>query len=351
MINLVHFYVLPGGIELLLPGIVKASRPMEFSAFVIRPPSNKSLSVYNTTDIAITYGSRSNISASVKLARYAKLHRQEIFHVFNIGPLFLLVLRISGVKRLIYSVHGTVYWHSRIEKWLLKILWWMAIDRKRHLFTANSFYSSKIFREKINQGVKCEVLYNYMDTGRFGYKGDISGHHKPIRIIYAGRLSRGKGLEKWIEVATGLHGLMPEMEFEVYGEGELQETLCQRISDLDAGGYIKLRGYRADIENAFRESDLLLFLSEFESFGNVVVESIMCGTPVLTTDIPSLREIFDDFPEFILNSHPPSADEIARKLDQYPLLARKTAEAAVIFRDRFSMNRHLEKLKVLYARV
>ena len=44
----------------------------------------------------------------------------------------------------------------------------------------------------------------------------------------------------------------------------------------------------------------MMFLSEYELFGNAVVESILCGTPVIASDIPSLREIFRNYPQFLV---------------------------------------------------
>jgi glycosyltransferase involved in cell wall biosynthesis len=41
----------------------------------------------------------------------------------------------------------------------------------------------------------------------------------------------------------------------------------------------------------YRRADLLLQTSEREGFGLPVVESLACGTPVLASDLPVLREV------------------------------------------------------------
>ncbi|HAX93699.1 MAG TPA: hypothetical protein DCY25_07115, partial [Bacteroidales bacterium] len=101
----------------------------------------------------------------------------------------------------------------------------------------------------------------------------------------------------------------------------------------------------------YREADLLLFLSEYESFGNVVVESILCGTPVLVSDIPGLKEILSDFPEFVLTSRSDTATEILNKLENMRFLRERTAVARNIMSERFSSGRHFKALASLCERV
>ncbi len=91
------------------------------------------------------------------------------------------------------------------------------------------------------------------------------------------------------------------------------------------------------IENEFRSSSLLLFLSEYESFGNVVVESILCGTPVLTSDIPAMREIFSGYPYFIINGKTDLFREIDMKITNLKKLKELTMKAREEFIQKYSL--------------
>ena len=46
-----------------------------------------------------------------------------------------------------------------------------------------------------------------------------------------------------------------------------------------------------DLNKYYSAADVLVVPSLYESFGLVVVESLACGTPVMVSDIPPLREI------------------------------------------------------------
>jgi len=345
-ICLVHFNKTPGGIEVLLPGIVRAFSERVFNVFVIRPSDG--LSVYENINCNVTYGSRINLKAIFKLILFARRNRLSVFHVFNIWPIFLLTLRLAGVRGVVYSIHGTIYWHNWIEKTVLKLIWHLAVDSERHLFTSNSDYSGRVFNEKVYPGIKPILLYNYFDLDRFNHD-TLSGRPNNIsKIIYAGRLAAGKGLEKWIKTAVEIHRCFPDIGFDIYGSGRLTGPVKQQIEKSGASGYIIIRGHRKDIENAYREADLLLFLSEYESFGNVVVESILCGTPVLVLDIPSMREIFRDFPEFILRTDDSLAEQIRDRLSQIEDLRDLALKARRQFGRRFSMEAHIKTLDEIY---
>jgi glycosyltransferase involved in cell wall biosynthesis len=166
-------------------------------------------------------------------------------------------------------------------------------------------------------------LYNPIDLNRFS-PGNTPAGRKEILVIYSGRLEKGKNLAKWIETAAYLHDKMPNTRFELYGEGSLKSLLQQQITDLNAGDYIQMKGFRKDIEDTYRKADAFLFLSEYESFGNAVIESILCGTPVITSPLPVMKEIFHGYPQFVITEGRDLKEQVLFKLHQLGEL-KKTA--------------------------
>lgn len=351
MVNLVHFYDRPGGLEVLLPVMISEMKQREFSVFVIRPPSGDIRSVYAGAGQEVVYGSRNNLRALLKLARYSMVRREEIFHVFNLGPLYLLILRLSGIKKIVYSIHGTTYWKNRTEALIMKLLWRMAADRANCVFTSNSEYSGDLFSRLVMPGIECRLLYNFIDPARFRTEPENSRNGDIRKIVYAGRLAYRKGLHRWMKTAVAIHTLMPGISFEIYGEGKLKDELAKLIEEANASVYITIMGHSNAIDDVFRKADLLLFLSERESFGNVVVESIMCGTPVIVSDIPSMREIFRDFPEFVVETGENPANNVIEKLMEADTLRELVSKARAQFAERFSMANHISVLDTIYSEV
>jgi glycosyltransferase involved in cell wall biosynthesis len=318
----------------------------DFSAFVIRPPVSGEISVYSSSAIDVTYGSRSNFTALSRLYKYARHHRNHIFNAFNIGPLFLLTMRLAGVKKLVYSIHGTKYWKVKWKRFFIKVLWRLAL-KLDYKIISNSEFSKQTFHDQVNSKASIQVLYNPIDCHRFTppeqrYSNQI------LRIIYVGRLNKGKNLNRWIELAVMLHGVYKDARFAIYGDGPLYSSLDKQIKSLTANSYVCLKSFRPDIENIYRNADLLLFLSEYESFGNVVVESILCGTPVIASDTPSMREIFRDFPDFIVKVDNNLTDNVIQMLKEKDKLKELALKARDQFLTRFSVETHITALDRIY---
>ena len=347
VVHLVHFYSSPGGIELLSSRLLPSFSGFDFRVFVIRPPAKGRENVYEGLGVPVQYGSRNNLSALCRLWKYARRHRDEIFHLFNLGPFYLLAVRLAGAGNIVYGIHGTRYWKNRWQRALHRPLWKLGL-RKNVRITSNSEYSRSVFLKEVSGDAEIAVLYNPVSNNRFVPSAERR-EHGPLKIIYTGRLNRGKNLEKWIDVAVDLHEKPDGPVFEIYGSGPMESILAAKILSLGAGSYISMKGYRSDIDNVFRDADLLLFLSEYESFGNVVVESILCGTPVIASDIPSMREIFRDYPVFLVSSVGDISGEVASRLLDYGSLARAAGSAGDEFRKRFSENNYISQLNRIYS--
>jgi glycosyltransferase involved in cell wall biosynthesis len=337
----------PGGAEIFLPALSERMKDYSFSVFCLRENKDYESSVLSHTPVKVEYASNKNIGLYLELFSFIKKKGNVIVQGFNPGPFVLFTLSLTTNKRILYSIHGSIYWKSFVQKIIRKIFWKFSI-RRRMTFTANSEYSRKVFLEKVSGKPDIKVLYNPFDTKRFYKKENITTSYSPVRIFYTGRLAEGKNLLRWIEIASKLLNVLPELEFNIYGDGELKGRMLDLINQKNLSRKIFLHGFRSDIENVYRENDLLLFLSEFESFGNVVVESILCGTPVIASRIPSMEEIFKDYPEFLVNLDEELPDSILKKLEQYSMLKESASKASKEFAERFSFEKHIKELEKIY---
>ncbi|MBE0674213.1 MAG: glycosyltransferase, partial [Bacteroidales bacterium] len=298
-ICLIHYTSAPGGIEVLMPEIIRGLSGERFSVFVIRPPEKGAISVYEGCNIDVSYGSLSNFTAVMALWRFVRKNRRSVFHEFNTGPFFLLVTHLAGAKKVVYSVRGTIHYSNILQKVARKMVWDLVIARGC-TFLANSEYSRDVFVNFIPR-VKphIRVIYNPVYSSRIKARDENNGEGG-LNICYVGRLADGKNLFRWIDAAAAIHKERGDAIFHLYGEGPLRRNLIEYSITAGMSEYLFFEGYVKDLSEIYSNADLMLFLSTHESFGNVVVESILYGTPVLVADIPSMREIFRNFPEFIL---------------------------------------------------
>ena len=117
-------------------------------------------------------------------------------------------------------------------------------------------------------------------------------------IGFVGRFAEEKGIQYLIEAAPLVLQRVPDAVFAFVGERErvfgerVFERLRHRIEAL--GDHVRLLGVVTDAELArfYRRVNVLALPStnSTESFGMVQVEAMLCGAPVVATDIPGVRE-------------------------------------------------------------
>lgn len=129
-------------------------------------------------------------------------------------------------------------------------------------------------------------------------RGQING---PIRIVYVGRLSPRKGPDILIDAAGILRDRGVDAEIDIVGDvfpgyEWYAESLQKRIGELGLGDSVRLRGFKEQVWSSIDGADVMVVPSRGdESFGNVVIEALLCARPVIVADHSGLREAATGF--------------------------------------------------------
>ena len=116
--------------------------------------------------------------------------------------------------------------------------------------------------------------------------------NRPV-IISVGRLVASKDFPALIRAFAEVKREVPSLLL-VLGEGEQRPALERLIAELKLGDDVVLPGYTPNPYAHMARAKLFVLSSAYEAFGNVLVESLAAGTPVVATDSPGPREILQD---------------------------------------------------------
>jgi glycosyltransferase involved in cell wall biosynthesis len=109
--------------------------------------------------------------------------------------------------------------------------------------------------------------------------------NEPV-ILAVGRLIEQKGFDTLIE-AFALLAKEKSVQLAILGVGHLLGQLQQQAERLGISQRVHFLGFQQNPLVFMKNSKMLVLSSRYEGFGNVLVESMACGTPVVSTDCES----------------------------------------------------------------
>lgn len=136
------------------------------------------------------------------------------------------------------------------------------------------------------RGVDCQLFHPHYDKKAVQERYGI---HQKYLLIYVGRLAPEKDVEVLLSAANSMPSdINRNIHWLMIGDGPLREKLeGQAPANMTFTGY--LQGER--LAEVYAASDLFVFPSPTETFGNVVLEALASGTPVVGANAGGVRNI------------------------------------------------------------
>jgi glycosyltransferase involved in cell wall biosynthesis len=138
---------------------------------------------------------------------------------------------------------------------------------------------------------KISVIHNPVIGGDFAARSQMTVDHPWLQprehavFVTAGRLVPQKDHETLIR-AFALHRRRKPSKLLILGNGDLRAVLEALANELGVADAVDFLGFQANPLPYFRLADAFVLSSRSEGFGNVLVEAMGCGTPVISTDCP-----------------------------------------------------------------
>lgn len=241
---------------------------------------------------------------------------------------------------------------------------WLILCMERMIFKGHRFKKIIAISELVKKNIienynidkrLIETIYNSVDLERFRpenreiYRREIleaySIAENTFIALFAGSGFERKGLEFLLRAAELV--TVP-MTLLIAGKGPEKRY----------AGFIKKQrvifcGPQKEIHKYYAASDVFVFPALYEPFGNVHLEALASGLPVITTRQTGAAEIIEEGKHGFVIENPEDINDIAEKITllmDRNLLQRMSIEARKLA-EKFSFEEHMRKIYDLYGAI
>jgi glycosyltransferase involved in cell wall biosynthesis len=230
------------------------------------------------------------IAKAVGLIRLRSMLRNQAFDAaigFMFTGYFSLELAARGSGAPVVASEHTAFEHYQRRPLLKRLL-----SRDASRFAAFTIPSERVRAAYPNDlARRMTVIPNPVAIDR-GSKSRSSGRK---RILAVGNLRPEKGHQILVEAFGRIASSHPDWDLRIVGEGPLRQTLLRRIADHGLSGQAELVGAVPEIGDEYRNADLFVMPSHYESFGLATAEALSAGVPAIGfADCPGTNEIIQD---------------------------------------------------------
>ena len=237
-------------------------------------------------------GIRGFLSASLTLKRWAKREKVYIYAHGHIPSIYAMAFKFFiGTKFVICHHQQPEFFSNLMKRGSLKA--------KLHLYLAQIYYRDSTYIQSFSPEVtrsltKRRVPFHKIVEIPLGVKFDNfpklsltkpTESGKALNIVSIGRLVWEKRIDLGILTVAELIKSGQLVHYQIVGDGPELGKLKSLAKDLKINRSVEFSGYRENINEILSVADIFFHLAVTESYGQVLLESRLCGTPIYTSAV------------------------------------------------------------------
>ncbi len=226
--------------------------------------------------------------------------RPEVCHFTNsVAPLASPCPFVITLYDMSLFLHGRT--QPRKSLWLIRTLIPLAVRRAAAIITLSRSTRDDILAVLGPPPAKVHVAYaapgrEYRvihDTSELERVRRRYALHRPF-VLAVGTVEPRKNLGRLVQALAEVHRRGRTEELVLVGQlGWRYKALLRQIDRLNLGNAVRFLGYvpDEDLPSVYNLASVLAFPSLYEGFGLPIVQSMACGTPVLTSNRSAMAEV------------------------------------------------------------
>ena len=285
-----------------------------------------------------SFRSRKTLPSARSFRQFLKQQRIDIVELYYRDAVLFgaPVARMAGVRHVVRTAFNLGYWMTRTDH-VLNYLTRPLIDHTITNCESGRRAAMANFRLPAEETT---VLTNGIELQRFLEVPSVSGQLSDSpHVGMLANLRPVKGIADFIEAARILVDRRPNLRFSVAGDGELRESLQQRISQLELSRNMELVGQVDDIAGYLATLDVAVLSSHSEGMSNSLIEYLAAARPVVATDVGGARDVLHEgcFGLLVPAQAPKQlAEAIGTMINDYAVHASRAGEARAHVAARYS---------------
>ncbi|MFD3446086.1 N-acetyl-alpha-D-glucosaminyl L-malate synthase BshA [Microbacteriaceae bacterium 4G12] len=299
-----------------------------------------------------------DLALASKMAEVAERQQLDLLHVHYAMPhaicAYLAKQMVGDRLKIVTTLHGTDITILGDDASLNNLIRF-GIEQS-DVVTAVSHSLAKQTYELVQPNKEIQTVYNFIDE-RVYYKRDmvylkkeygIEEHEKVV--IHISNFRKVKRVEDVVRSFALIHEKVPS-KLVLVGDGPEFCAMTKLVKELQLERNVLFLGKQDNVEELLSMSDVMLLLSEKESFGLVLLEAMACGVPCIGTNIGGIPEVIEEGKTGYICElgHIQSIAQKAIALLQNDILHQRMAEdAQAEMKKRFSSEKIVSEYETIY---
>ena len=173
-----------------------------------------------------------------------------------------------------------------------------------------------------------------------------------VRLVNVGRLTPQKAQWSIVDAVGTLRGQGYNVRCAIVGDGELRDELQRQIEEAGLADHIELTGFRNDVGEILKASDIFLLPSLLEGMPIAMLEAVACQIPIVTSLVGDIgKVVVHDESGLVVKAATPSAivEAVSQLIDVPELAPKLTSAALQRVQERYSSTAMLSGYRDVYA--
>ncbi len=166
------------------------------------------------------------------------------------------------------------------------------------------------------------------------------------RFLAVGRFShKHKGFDLLIKAFNIFVKNNKDWNLDIVGEGPEKELYKELIKEYKLEERITIHAFTNNVQSFYSNAQIYVLSSRWEGFGLVLVEAMAHGLPIVSSDLPTSKEIMGDFGMYFKNG---DIEDLARHLEESTHIDwQAKSKAALAIAQRFDIKNIITQWKQL----